>query len=76
MGKTKQIKKENLEKFQLQPLSNAELANIYGISRTTLLTWMKPFKNELGERKGWYYNIRQVKIIIEHLGFPDTIEEL
>jgi hypothetical protein len=54
-----------------QPYTTDELAMLYGITAKTFLKWIGPFKNETGQKIGWYYNIRQVNIIFEKLGRPE-----
>lgn len=62
------------EEFKLRPYSPQELRVLYGISYVTLQKWIKPFAEEIGKPIGRVYNINQVKIIIEKLGFPETIK--
>lgn len=53
----------------------SELAKMYGVSRPTFKTWLKPFEHKIGVRVGWYYSIAQVRTIYECLGLPNrTIE--
>jgi len=60
-----------LEKpFEIKPYSHSELCALYGISKYIFTKWIKEINNELGKRKGWYYNTQQVKIIIEKYGVP------
>lgn len=54
-----------------QPYTTDELSLLYGITSKTLLKWIEPFKNEIGQKIGWYYNIRQVNVIFERLGRPE-----
>lgn len=48
-----------------------EVAGLYGISGKTLKKWLAPFENEIGERIGYFYNPRQVRVIFEKLGPPE-----
>jgi hypothetical protein len=57
-----------------QPYTTDELAMLYGITAKTFLKWLKPFQDEIGEKIGWYFNIRQVNIIFEKLGRPEKNE--
>lgn len=57
-----------------QPYTTDELAMLYGITAKTFLKWLEPFKKEIGEKIGWYFNIRQVNIIFEKLGRPEKNE--
>ncbi|HVI45243.1 MAG TPA: hypothetical protein VM802_10245 [Chitinophaga sp.] len=61
--------------FTLQPYTVKDLADLYGVHRNTFARWLYPFENEIGIRKGYYFNIKQVKIIVDKLGTPGTIED-
>lgn len=63
------------ERFLLRPMSTSELARVYGIAPLTLKRWIKPFNDKVGEKIGRYYTIKQVKIIVLQLGFPEFITE-
>ena len=69
------IRKEIIEKIAseapLQPYTTEELSLLYGITSKTFLKWISPFKEAIGQKIGWYYNIRQVNVIFENLGRPD-----
>ena len=54
----------------MQPYTMTELASLYGISPKTLKTWLEPHEHLIGERRGRYYNIKQVRIIFDCLGLP------
>lgn len=54
----------------LKPYSKKELCALYGISDKTLIKWLQPFADEIGERIGRFYNIVQVRIIFKKLGIP------
>lgn len=69
--KQKQLPKQTV---MVKPYTISELARIYGVCRETLQKWINEFKEEVGERKGRYYTIPQVKIIFENLSVPYTIE--
>lgn len=62
-------------KLEIKPYSKKELAAIYGITPRSFSTWLKPFSSLIGIKIGKYYNIHQVKIIVEKLGFPCTMED-
>lgn len=55
---------------EIRPYTTAELARLYGISKTTLNKWLKPHRLFIGERIGHIYNALQVKHIFEKLGPP------
>lgn len=54
-----------------QAYTTEELALLYNITSKTFLKWIAPFQNEIGQKIGWYFNIRQVNIIFEKLGRPE-----
>ena len=60
--------------IQLRPYSMAEMGRLYGVCDRTFKKWIEPFSNDIGEKKGRYYTISQVKIIFEKLGLPGEIE--
>ena len=47
-----------------------ELAGLYGISCKAFNTWLQPYMEEIGEKKGWYFTTLQVRIIFEKIGLP------
>ena len=53
-----------------QPMTLSRLASLYGVSRPTMRKWIKPLLNKLGKIVGQLYNLRQVRLIINHLGVP------
>ena len=62
-------------KLEIKPYTKKELAAIYKITPRSFSTWIKPFTQLIGLKIGKYYNIHQVKIIIDKLGFPCTMED-
>jgi len=58
---------------EVKHYSTKELARFYGVCDKTLLKWMKPFADNIGERQGRYYTVAQVKIIFEKLGEPSNL---
>jgi len=63
--------KENT--FQLKAYSLNELAQIYEVSTRTFSKWLQPFKQEIGERCGRYYTVKQVQVILDKIGIPQTM---
>ncbi|MDO9001349.1 MAG: hypothetical protein Q7W45_16405 [Bacteroidota bacterium] len=61
-------------KFMLKAYSPKEVRNMYGVSALTYRKWTEAFKDEIGELKGKYYTVAQVKIIIDKLGAPGIVE--
>ena len=60
-----------LPKFPMRAYTALELSKIYKVCKKTFMRWLKPFDSIVGERQGRYYNINQVKTIIEKLGTPE-----
>ena len=58
---------ENLVR-EIRPYSTKELAGIYNVCDKTMKKWMKPFLEQVGEKKGRYYSVVHVKIIFDKLG--------
>jgi transposase-like protein len=54
----------------IMPHTPAELARMYGVSKSTLNKWLKPHQAAIGTRIGHIYTALQVKIIFEKLGLP------
>ncbi len=57
----------------IKPYSLNEMAHLYGVDWRTLKKWIEPFKAEVGEKRGRFYTISQVKIIFDKLGIPSVI---
>jgi hypothetical protein len=51
--------------------STEELAYLYGVTSPTILKWLEPFQEYIGEKRGWYYTIKQVEIIFDKIGHPE-----
>lgn len=64
-----------IRRLKLKPYTKKELASIYQISVRCLTSWIQRIKPEVGPKQGKYYTIRQVKIILDHLGLPGDMEE-
>ena len=69
------IRKEVMNKIKdrvpLQAYTTEELAYLYNITDKTFLKWLEPFKEPIGKKIGWYFNIRQVEVIFEKIGWPE-----
>jgi len=61
--------------FDLRPCTPADLCKMYGVTRKTILRWLKPFAKEIGQRYGHFYNIAQVEKIVKILGVPGRMLE-
>jgi hypothetical protein len=62
------------EVAEVRPYSIKELAQIYGVCDKTLLKWMKPFTDVIGEKRGRFFTVAQVEIIFNKLGMPYRIK--
>lgn len=71
------IRKDVIEKIKTevpsQPYTTEELSLFYGVTNKTFLKWIAPFKEAIGQKVGWYFNIRQVNVIFENLGRPEIV---
>jgi transposase len=61
------------EQFEIKAYSKKELAEKYQISVRTLNSWLKPFEEKVGAKRGRYYTVNQVKLILESLGLPGVM---
>ena len=62
-------------KLVVQPYTTQELAPLFNMSSRTFRRNIEGIKDKLGQRRGHYYNIKQVEIIIEHMGRPYEVIE-
>ena len=60
-------------KCELKAYSKKELAEIYQVSVKTFNTWLKPFEEKVGQKRGRYYTVNQVKTILEAIGLPGVM---
>jgi transposase len=61
------------DKFDLKAYSKKELAEKYEVSVKTFNSWLKPFEEKVGAKRGRYYTVNQVKTIVEVLGLPGVM---
>ncbi len=61
------------DKFEVKASTKKEMAAIYGVSVRTFNSWLKPFEEKVGEKRGRYYTVNQVVIIVEVLGLPGVM---
>ncbi|MBA2406715.1 MAG: hypothetical protein H0V65_01800 [Chitinophagales bacterium] len=64
------LERTKQEIIQVKPYSLKELSGMYGVSKNTFKKWLIPFKQDLGERNGYYYSNYQVNLMFERLGAP------
>ncbi|HMT36095.1 MAG TPA: DUF4248 domain-containing protein [Chitinophagaceae bacterium] len=55
---------------EVKAYSKKELAQLYCVSVKVLRTWLKPFKNTIGNYDGKMYTPKQIKTIFDCLGEP------
>ena len=65
--------KTEAENMQLRTCNSQELSDMYEVSKKTFLKWLKPFKNDIGERNGNFYSVNQVAVIFQKLGLPGKL---
>lgn len=62
-------------KFVVKPYTKKELASLYDMpSIRAFDSFIKPFLNVIGKKKGWYYTVLQVEALIKCVGFPKTLQ--
>ena len=59
--------------FPLKAYSVKQLSELYGVSAKTFRRWLAPFNKDIGEKQGNYFNISQVKCIVQRLGVPGSV---
>lgn len=57
--------------MNIQPYNSKELARLYNTPYKTFLLWLNPIRDILGPQIGRLWNIKQVNIMVEHLGLPN-----
>lgn len=60
---------------ELKGYTPAQLSAFYGVSTKIFRRWLLPFKERIGQKQGHFYNVVQVRIILEKLGTPGKWEE-
>ncbi|MCC7303480.1 MAG: hypothetical protein IT233_12645 [Bacteroidia bacterium] len=60
----------------VKPYTLNELAELYQISWRVFRSWIKPFRDEIGEIRGRVLTIPQVKTIFEKLDYPPCFQLL
>lgn len=59
-------------KMILMPMNGIQIAKLYGIGMKTFKKWIDPHLYEIGEKRGRFYTVKQVKIIMDKFGIPGT----
>ena len=65
----------DVSQLQVRPYSYKELTQLYGVSKRTFQNWLKPFMEEIGEKRGRYFTVNQIEIVFKKLGFPKNLDE-
>ena len=65
----------NHHNAHVKPYCYKELETLFGVSRKTLKTWLRPFWKDIGQKQGRYFTIKQIKVIFEKVGMPDDLVE-
>lgn len=60
--------------WTVHPSTTKELSALYQVSTKVFRSHIKPFLNEIGERHGNYFTVKQIEIIIDKLGLPPDVE--
>lgn len=60
---------------QVRPYTLKELTQLYGVTKPTLASWLKPYKERIGEKTGRYFTVKQVDTIFQLIGFPKSVSD-
>lgn len=63
-----------MKTWTVKPSTTKELAALYQITPRIFNNWVDNFRNEVGKRIGFFYNVTQVLIILRKLGPPPDVE--
>lgn len=56
---------------EIKPYNTKELAQLYGIGKDAMSSWLGKVRDKLLDKQlGRYWNVRQVQIIFDHFGHP------
>jgi hypothetical protein len=66
------MKQQTHVQQDMKPLNYKQLAAIYEVSHKTLKSWLEPFMEEIGEMRGRFFTLKQVRTIYEKLGEPKS----
>jgi len=62
-------------KFVLKPYTKKELTSLYEMPNIRAFdSFIKPFNNVIGKKKGLYYTVLQVEALVKCVGFPKTLQ--
>jgi hypothetical protein len=61
------------QRKEIKPYSTKELAFLYEMSTHCFNKMIQPFKEDIGKRSGWYFNVNQVGMIFNKAGYPSGL---
>ena len=70
---TTEAMSKDKKEIEIRCYTIKELAGIYGVHRQTMAKWLERIAKEIGEKGGYYYSIRQVRVIFQKLSLPSTV---
>ncbi|WP_207515024.1 hypothetical protein [Longitalea luteola] len=59
--------------LNIKPYRLKDLIAIFDVNENTFKKWMARYPEQLGEKDGKYYSIRQVEFMIEKFGLPKKV---
>lgn len=65
----------NRYRFEMRPSYLKDICRVYGMSYKAMRKAISPIRDLLGDRPGYYLNVRQLKIIVNYLGPPSVVVE-
>jgi hypothetical protein len=61
-------------KIDIRPYMKKELAVIYNMETRAFYAFIKHYEEEIGKKKGKYYNVHQVEKLINCIGLPRSYQ--
>jgi hypothetical protein len=62
-------------RLEMRPYYLKEICEIYRMSYKSMRSAIRPIRDQLGERPGYYLSVRQLEMIVRHLGPPYVLVE-
>jgi hypothetical protein len=62
-------------RLEMRPYYLKEICQIYGMSYKAMRKKINPIRDLLGDRSGYYFSVRQLEVIVRHLGPPYVLVE-
>lgn len=60
---------------QVRPYTLKELTQLYGVTKPTLISWLKQHQERIGQKTGRYYTVKQIDMIFQLIGFPTFVSD-